>query len=162
MKFSVGGATVRKLLCFYINKPVWVRGVIHSNVDGWAFFSESGTLFTNIVLKVRKLCITLTTTSDYTVSHASWTTYFQANRVEHQKLNQTTPYGAVWLSFWCSTRPSADTGTDLYLSYHTHSSSSSYHLSIHWKVIQLVKLDHFPVIDRWWMTCRWWWMSMMW
>ena len=32
-------------------------------------------------------------------------------RVEHQKLNQTTPYGAVWLSFWCSTRPSADTVT---------------------------------------------------
>ena len=29
-------------------------------------------------------------------------------RVEHQKLNQTTPYGAVWLSFWCPTRPSAD------------------------------------------------------
>ena len=25
-------------------------------------------------------------------------------RVEHQKLNQTEPYGAVWLSFWCSTR----------------------------------------------------------
>ena len=23
--------------------------------------------------------------------------------VEHQKLNQTMPYGAVWLSFWCST-----------------------------------------------------------
>ena len=26
-----------------------------------------------------------------------------AGLVEHQKLNQTTPYGAVWLSFWCST-----------------------------------------------------------
>ena len=23
--------------------------------------------------------------------------------VERQKLNQTTPYGVVWLSFWCST-----------------------------------------------------------
>ena len=47
--------------------------------------------------------------TDYTVFRASWTGFFQANRVEHQKLNQTTPYCAVWLSFWCSTRPSADT-----------------------------------------------------
>ena len=39
-------------------------------------------------------------------------TFFLVNRVEHQKLNQTTPYGAVWLSFWCSTRPSADTITN--------------------------------------------------
>ena len=37
--------------------------------------------------------------------------FFQANLVEHQKLNQTTPYCPVWLSFWCSTRPLADTGT---------------------------------------------------
>ena len=44
----------------------------------------------------------------YTVFCAIWTAFFQVNRVEHQKLNQTTPYGAVWLSFWCSTRPSAD------------------------------------------------------
>ena len=41
-------------------------------------------------------------------------TSFQVNRVEHQKLNQTTPYGTVWLSFWCSTQPAADTGTDMY------------------------------------------------
>ena len=27
----------------------------------------------------------------------------EARAVEHQKLNQTTPYGVVWLSFWCST-----------------------------------------------------------
>ena len=27
----------------------------------------------------------------------------EARVVEHQKLNQTTPYGVVWLSFWCST-----------------------------------------------------------
>ena len=27
----------------------------------------------------------------------------QLARVEHQKLNQTTPYGVVWLSFMCST-----------------------------------------------------------
>ena len=33
--------------------------------------------------------------ANYTVSHASWTTFFQVNRVEHQNLNQTTPYGAV-------------------------------------------------------------------
>ena len=44
----------------------------------------------------------------YTVFRARWVTFFPVNRVEHQKLNQTTPYGAVWLSFWCSTRPSAD------------------------------------------------------
>ena len=47
----------------------------------------------------------------YTVSHASWTTFFRVNRVKNQKLNQTTPNGAVWLSFWFSTRPSADTAT---------------------------------------------------
>ena len=27
----------------------------------------------------------------------------EARAVEHQKLNQTKPYGVVWLSFWCST-----------------------------------------------------------
>ena len=27
----------------------------------------------------------------------------EARAVEHQKPNQTTPYGVVWLSFWCST-----------------------------------------------------------
>ena len=36
-----------------------------------------------------------------------------SNRVEHQKRNQTaTEVVAVWFRFWCSTRPSADTGTD--------------------------------------------------
>ena len=44
----------------------------------------------------------------YTVFRARRVTFFLVNRVEHQKLNQTTPYGAVWLSFWCSTLPSAD------------------------------------------------------
>ena len=38
--------------------------------------------------------------------------FFPVNRVEHQKLNQTTPYGPVWLSFWSSTRPSADIVTN--------------------------------------------------
>ena len=28
---------------------------------------------------------------------------YQSKQVEHQKLNQTTPLGVVWLSFWCST-----------------------------------------------------------
>ena len=46
----------------------------------------------------------------YTVFRARRITFFLVNRVEHQKLNQTTPFGAVWLSFWCSTRPSADVG----------------------------------------------------
>ena len=46
----------------------------------------------------------------YYFFRGSWHTFFLVNRVEHQKLNQTTPYGAVWLSFWCSTRPSADSG----------------------------------------------------
>ena len=46
----------------------------------------------------------------YNLFCVNWNTYFQVNRVEHQKLNQTTPYGAVWLSFWCLTRPSADGG----------------------------------------------------
>ena len=36
-----------------------------------------------------------------------------SNRVEHQKRNQTaTEVVAVWFRFWCSTRPSAHTGTD--------------------------------------------------
>ena len=36
-----------------------------------------------------------------------------SNRVEHQKRNQTaTEVVAVWFLFWCSTRPSAHTGTD--------------------------------------------------
>ena len=48
----------------------------------------------------------------YTVYSVRWDTYFLVNRVEHQKLNQTTPFDAVWLSFWCSTRPSAHTGTN--------------------------------------------------
>ena len=35
------------------------------------------------------------------------------NQVEHQKLNQTTvSRGTVLLSFWCSTQPSTDTGTN--------------------------------------------------
>ena len=54
----------------------------------------------------------LNQTTPYTVYSVSWGTFFPVNRVEHQKLNQTTPDGAVWLSFWCSTRPSADTGTN--------------------------------------------------
>ena len=45
-------------------------------------------------------------------SESGGSLFFPVNRVEHQKLNQTTPYGAVWLTFWCSTRPSADTGTN--------------------------------------------------
>ena len=49
----------------------------------------------------------------YTVFRVRRITFFQVNRVEHQKLNQTTPYGAVWLSFWCSTRPSADGSDEL-------------------------------------------------
>ena len=51
------------------------------------------------------------TSQPYTVYSVRWGTYFQVNRVEHQKLNQTTPYGAVWLSFLCSTRPSAGAGS---------------------------------------------------
>ena len=51
----------------------------------------------------------------YTLFRARWVTFFLVNRVEHQKLNQTTPYGAVWLSFWCSTRPSADGGHKIVL-----------------------------------------------
>ena len=52
----------------------------------------------------------LNQTAPYTVFSVKWNTFQPANRVEHQKLNQTTPYGAVWLSFWSSTRPSADVG----------------------------------------------------
>ena len=33
-------------------------------------------------------------------------------RVEHLKFNQATPYVAIFLSFWSSTRPLADTRTD--------------------------------------------------
>ena len=47
-------------------------------------------------------------TTPYTVYSVRWGTFFPVNRVEHQKLNQTTPYGAVLLRFWWSTRPSAD------------------------------------------------------
>ena len=48
----------------------------------------------------------------YTVSPVRWDTYFQANRVENQKLNQTTAEPAVWLSFWFSTQSSADIVTN--------------------------------------------------
>ena len=41
------------------------------------------------------------------------TYFFQVNRVEHQKLNQATPYDAVWLSFCKSTGPSADAVDEL-------------------------------------------------
>ena len=37
------------------------------------------------------------------------TLFFQANLVKHLKRNQTTCYGAVVLSFWCSTRTFGDT-----------------------------------------------------
>ena len=36
--------------------------------------------------------------NQYTVSPVRWDTYFQANRVENQKLNQTAA-AVVWLSF---------------------------------------------------------------
>ena len=35
-------------------------------------------------------------------------------------LTGETVYGAVWLSFWCSTRPLADTGTDQYYEWLHH------------------------------------------
>ena len=38
----------------------------------------------------------------FTLLSLLWLLY-AALQVEHQKLNQTTPYGAVWLSLWCST-----------------------------------------------------------
>ena len=44
----------------------------------------------------------------YTVFHARRVTFVLMNRVEHRKINQTTPYGAVWLRFWCTTQTSAD------------------------------------------------------
>ena len=36
-----------------------------------------------------------------------WLARLNRSRVEYQKLNQTAPYGAVWLSFWCSTHSPA-------------------------------------------------------
>ena len=45
----------------------------------------------------------------------SWDTFDMSNRVEHQKLQPGDSRAATWLSFWCSTRSSADTGTDYYL-----------------------------------------------
>ena len=44
-----------------------------------------------------------------------FTFFGRSNRVEHQKLNQVaagSSRAATRLSFWCLTRPSADTGTD--------------------------------------------------
>ena len=41
-----------------------------------------------------------------------WSSFFLVNRVVQQKLKQSIPYSEVWLIFWCSTRPSADTGTN--------------------------------------------------
>ena len=46
--------------------------------------------------------------ANHTVYCVGWNSFYLVYPVEQQKLNQTTPYGAVWLSFWCSTRPSAD------------------------------------------------------
>ena len=52
----------------------------------------------------------LNQTALYTFYSVRWASVFQLNRVEQQKLNRTTPYDAVWLSVWGSTRPSADSG----------------------------------------------------
>ena len=42
------------------------------------------------------------------------------NRVKNQKLNQRTPYDAIWLSFWCSTQPSADACNKSVVLLHHH------------------------------------------
>ena len=46
------------------------------------------------------------------IQSKSSTFFYLANRVENQKLNQPTAEPAVWLSFWFSTRPSAETVTN--------------------------------------------------
>ena len=38
----------------------------------------------------------LNQTMTYAVFCVKWDTFFLVNRVEHQKLSQTTPYDAVW------------------------------------------------------------------
>ena len=67
-------------------------------------------LFYPLIFSPSALATYLEKLGGYTVYSVRWATFFPVNRVEHQKLNQTTPYGAVWLSFWCSTRPSAGAG----------------------------------------------------
>ena len=48
----------------------------------------------------------------YTVLRVGRITFFLANRVEHQNEPKRPQSGGRLGSFWCSTRPSADTGTD--------------------------------------------------
>ena len=48
----------------------------------------------------------------YTVFHASRYTFFLVNRVENQNEPKRPQGGGRLGSFWFSTRPSADTGTD--------------------------------------------------
>ena len=69
------------------------------------FFQFRCTLTTSKVEFPLHWCIVF---CHYTFFRGSWYTFFLLNRIGDQKLNQTTPYGAFWLSFWCSTRPSAD------------------------------------------------------
>ena len=42
-------------------------------------------------------------------------TLFPSEPSSTPKTQPNDSKAAVWLSFWCSTRPSADTGTDYYL-----------------------------------------------
>ena len=46
--------------------------------------------------------------SDYTVFRARRVTFFLETQAKRQKLNRTTPYNTVRLSFWCSTPLTAD------------------------------------------------------
>ena len=48
----------------------------------------------------------------YTVFHAGRITFFQLNRFENQNEPKRPQSGGLLGSFWFSTRPSADTGTD--------------------------------------------------
>ena len=55
-------------------------------------------------------------------------TLFLMNRVEHQILTHDSR-AAIWLSFSCSTRPSADTGTNFYYQLlHHHAALGSQNL----------------------------------
>ena len=65
-------------------------------------------------LKIPLSRTSLTELENFTVFHASRKTFFLVNRVENQNEPKRPQGGGRLGSFWFSTRPSADTGTDYY------------------------------------------------
>ena len=86
------GTTGRLTSKWYVVNTGWISSGVYTEVDiSRCGYIKVPTITTSIHVFPRKLKHLLTDMS---------------HRVEHQKLNQVA---ATWLSFWCSTWPSADT-----------------------------------------------------